>query len=252
VKDENLRPMAKSLAMDVFYEVLTTNWNVREDLKSWKICLERAIRREPRGHHLEHILDMQQIIERSFTTLKSTAEMFAELSSDIVPETLSSIASPRATLVHEPHELVASQQQKLSRSSGWASRSRQHQRAAQERQLHDISAKQHFLQQHSDDCVDLFESTTRLCDQISLSAQLVDKLSVFYRNQQNEKMNRALYILTLVSVLFNPIQTLAGVYGMNFENLPELHYENGYYWWWGINGFIVVMLLFFMKWKHMI
>ena len=36
-------------------------------------------------------------------------------------------------------------------------------------------------------------------------------------------------LLTLISVIFIPITFLAGLYGMNFDNIPELHHENGYH-----------------------
>jgi magnesium transporter len=35
--------------------------------------------------------------------------------------------------------------------------------------------------------------------------------------------------LTIVSAIFIPLTFIAGVYGMNFQHMPELQYQNGYY-----------------------
>jgi magnesium transporter len=46
---------------------------------------------------------------------------------------------------------------------------------------------------------------------------------------QGQRMNEIMKILTIVSAIFIPLTFLAGIYGMNFDNIPELHYVNGYY-----------------------
>ena len=47
-------------------------------------------------------------------------------------------------------------------------------------------------------------------------------LGEYYRAVQEDRMNRTLYILTLVTSVFVPAQFLTGLYGMNFEVMPEL------------------------------
>ncbi|KAJ0394016.1 hypothetical protein P43SY_006848 [Pythium insidiosum] len=53
-----------------------------------------------------------------------------------------------------------------------------------------------------------------------------------YHSIQSAKQNRVSFLLTLVAAIFLPAQFLTGLYGMNFENMPELHYRYGYYLWW--------------------
>ena len=42
------------------------------------------------------------------------------------------------------------------------------------------------------------------------------------------KQNRIMTVLTIVTVIFMPLTLIAGWYGMNFENMPELHAKFGY------------------------
>lgn len=62
---------------------------------------------------------------------------------------------------------------------------------------------------------DVLENVTGLLNlHISLSAQ---------------KTNEVMRVLTVFSIFFLPLNFLAGVYGMNFDNMPELHHESGYF-----------------------
>jgi len=42
-------------------------------------------------------------------------------------------------------------------------------------------------------------------------------------------MNEIMKTLTIVSAIFIPLTFIVGVYGMNFDNMPELRYQNGYF-----------------------
>jgi magnesium transporter len=50
-----------------------------------------------------------------------------------------------------------------------------------------------------------------------------------YYAVQGQRMNEIMKVLTVVSAIFIPLTFIVGVYGMNFENMPELKYKNGYY-----------------------
>jgi magnesium transporter len=62
-------------------------------------------------------------------------------------------------------------------------------------------------------------------------------------HRTNKVMNR----LTVVSVVFLPLTFLCGVYGMNFEVLPELKWQHGYALFWLTATVIVVGLLIVMR-----
>jgi magnesium transporter len=53
--------------------------------------------------------------------------------------------------------------------------------------------------------------------------------------------------LTVVSIIFMPLTFLCGVYGMNFEEFPEIKWEYAYLGFWVLVAVIVAGLLFIMK-----
>lgn len=76
----------------------------------------------------------------------------------------------------------------------------------------------------------------------------VEGLKNAFGAHQQDRMNRRLEILTVVSVIFMPLTFMAGVYGMNFDNMPELHHEYGYFILWGTMLAVAVgLVIFFYK-----
>ena len=59
--------------------------------------------------------------------------------------------------------------------------------------------------------------------------QTLEGLTNIYFSSISHKMNEIVKVLTLVSTIFIPLTFIAGIYGMNFDNMPELHYNNGYF-----------------------
>jgi magnesium transporter len=53
--------------------------------------------------------------------------------------------------------------------------------------------------------------------------------------------------LTIVSAIFIPLTFIVGVYGMNFDNMPELRFENGYYTVVGFMALIVLGMIYYFK-----
>jgi len=68
-----------------------------------------------------------------------------------------------------------------------------------------------------------------------------------YMSLVSHRTNEVMKRLTVVSVVFLPLTFLCGVYGMNFENLPELRWTHGYQLFWGAVALIVATLLGLMR-----
>jgi len=73
-----------------------------------------------------------------------------------------------------------------------------------------------------------------------------------YMSMVGHRTNRVMNRLTVVSVIFLPLTFLCGVYGMNFEVLPELKWEYGYALFWIMVGGIVSVLLWYMRNKKLL
>ena len=66
--------------------------------------------------------------------------------------------------------------------------------------------------------------------------------------EASHRTNEVMRTLTLFSVVFLPLSFIAGVYGMNFDNIPELRYQNGYFWTLGGMGLISLgLLIWFLR-----
>jgi magnesium transporter len=74
-----------------------------------------------------------------------------------------------------------------------------------------------------------------------MSLQLA--MSNLHISEASHKTNEVMRTLTLFSVVFLPLSFIAGVYGMNFENMPELRHPSGYHYVLGAMGFIALSLL---------
>jgi magnesium transporter len=71
-----------------------------------------------------------------------------------------------------------------------------------------------------------------------------------YISVASHRLNQIMKVLTIVMAVFVPLSFLAGIYGMNFENMPELHSPSGYFILLGVMGTIAtILLLGFRKMK---
>lgn len=95
----------------------------------------------------------------------------------------------------------------------------------------------------------LHQKTIELLDQVDYDLNTLDSASNFFYTAQSHKMNEVMKTLTIVSAIFMPITFLAGIYGMNFDRIPELHAKNGYFIVIGVMLFIVLTMIFYFKKK---
>lgn len=96
----------------------------------------------------------------------------------------------------------------------------------------------------------LHQKCLELLEQIESDMGMLESASNFFFSSQSHKMNEIMKTLTIVSAIFIPLTFIAGIYGMNFEHMPELKYENGYYTILIIMFIIVVgMMIYFKKRK---
>ncbi|MFY9151283.1 MAG: magnesium/cobalt transporter CorA [Prolixibacteraceae bacterium] len=75
---------------------------------------------------------------------------------------------------------------------------------------------------------------------------LNDQMNIYHANLDS-KANEIMKVLTVFSAFFIPLSFVAGVYGMNFDNLPELHFKYGYLYFWAVLLAITISLSIYFK-----
>lgn len=78
---------------------------------------------------------------------------------------------------------------------------------------------------------------------------LMDQLNVFHATV-SYKLNDIMKFLTIFSVIFIPLTFIAGLYGTNFDNIPELHYKYGYYAMLLVMLFVVLVMVYYFRKKR--
>jgi magnesium transporter len=94
--------------------------------------------------------------------------------------------------------------------------------------------KETILKLHS-----VYDHLIKLLDDISDNREMANNIREGYISTNSHKMNHIMKTLTSVSIIFMPLTFIVGVYGMNFVNIPELHYKDGYFVCWGVMLLIV-------------
>jgi len=96
---------------------------------------------------------------------------------------------------------------------------------------------------------DLYDHILRAVDGIEGYRDTVSGLLDLYMNSISNKMNEIMKVLTIIATIFIPLTFIAGVYGMNFDNMPELHFPNAYFYALGSMVLIFLGMLWFFKRK---
>lgn len=87
---------------------------------------------------------------------------------------------------------------------------------------------------------DLYDHLYRMAEMSDSYLQLLDSALQSYRSSQDDDLNEMLRVLTLVSATLLPISVIAGIYGTNFDVIPELDWRWGYYAMWGLFALIIL------------
>ena len=99
---------------------------------------------------------------------------------------------------------------------------------------------------------DLHDHAIRVIDTVETYRDLLSGMMDIYLSSVSNKMNEVMKVLTIITTIFVPVTFIAGVYGMNFDNMPELHSRWGYAATWAVMlSSIISLLIYFRKKKWM-
>jgi magnesium transporter len=96
---------------------------------------------------------------------------------------------------------------------------------------------------------DLIELVNQTLESIEIYYTMVTDQLNLYNSYVNNKANEVMKFLTMFASIFIPLTFLAGVYGTNFDFLPELHYKYSYFIMWGVMVTMSVSMLIYFKKK---
>jgi magnesium transporter len=98
---------------------------------------------------------------------------------------------------------------------------------------------------------DVYDHTIQVIDTIETFRDMVSGMLDIYLSSVSNKMNEVMKVLTIIATIFIPLTFVAGIYGMNFEFMPELKWHWVYpEAFWGTIAVIAGLMLFYFKRKR--
>ncbi|ADB38288.1 magnesium/cobalt transporter CorA [Spirosoma linguale] len=94
---------------------------------------------------------------------------------------------------------------------------------------------------------DLSDHVNQVIETLDSYRELIAGLMDVYYSIVNNRMNSVMKTLTIVSAIFIPLTFIAGIYGMNFSNMPELRSPTGYFWTLLVMGCIALGEIIYFK-----
>lgn len=96
---------------------------------------------------------------------------------------------------------------------------------------------------------DIYDQTIQVLDTLESLRDVLSGVLDIYLSSISNRMNEIMKVLTIISTIFIPLTFFAGVYGMNFEYMPELHFKYSYPILWFVLILIVIIMIRLFKRK---
>lgn len=94
---------------------------------------------------------------------------------------------------------------------------------------------------------DLYDHVIHVMDTVDSFRDILSGLQDLYLSNVSNRMNDVMKVLTIFTTLFVPLTFVAGVYGMNFQHMPELAWRWSYPVFWAVILVLAVVMLFFFR-----
>jgi magnesium transporter len=179
--------------------------NVRERIRSGK----GRIRRMGPDYLMYSLLDT--IVDEYFKIMERMSDHIEELEDSVVTD-------PRPEDLQDIHRLK--REMIFLRKSVWPLRELIGGLERGESPLIQ-KATQRFLR-------DVYDHTIQVIDTVEIFRDMLSGMHDTYLSSLSNRMNEIMKVLTIIATIFIPVTFLAGIYGMNFEFMPELKWRWGY------------------------
>jgi magnesium transporter len=175
---------------------------------------------------------LDAVVDHYFVVLETVGERIETLEDELV-------ADPRQETLHTIH--ILKREMLFFRKSVWPLREVV---AALERTESSLiqPSTNIFLR-------DVYDHVIQAIDNVETFRDMLSGMLETYLSSVSNRMNQVMKILTIISTIFIPLTFLVGVYGMNFEHMPELKWRFGYFLVWGIMIAVGGGLIYFFKRK---
>jgi magnesium transporter len=97
---------------------------------------------------------------------------------------------------------------------------------------------------------DIYEHTIEILESLELQRETITSLVEIYMTHLSIKQNEVMKTLTIIATIFIPLTFIAGVYGMNFEVMPELEWKYSYLVIWILFILTTMAMLYYFKKKR--
>ncbi len=175
------------------------------------------------------------IVDQYFEVLEALSEKIEALQ-DLV------VSDPKPETLHKIHNLK--RQLLFLRRAVWPLREAANSLSRSECPLLQESTKIFFR--------DVYDHVIQIVDTIETLREMVSTSLDIYLSSISYRLNTVMKVLTIITTIFMPLTFIVGIYGMNFEHMPELKWEWGYPLVLGLMVTIVIAMLGFFKGKKWI
>lgn len=176
---------------------------------------------------------MDTIVDRYFIILEKSSERIEYIEEEVVD-------NPSTETMRDIHKMK--REMIFLRKSVWPLREVVNSLTREESELIQENTQLYFR--------DVYDHTIHVIDAIESFRDMVSGMLDIYLSSISNKMNEVMKVLTIFASIFIPLTFIAGIYGMNFQYMPELNWKWGYF---SVLGFMVAvgisMLFYFKRYK---
>ena len=189
----------------------------------------RGVMREQGPGYLAYAL-IDAMIDRYYPVVQLLSENLEELE-DFVVE------NPHPEVLHRIHALR--RKLVILRRVGWPQRDALHMMIRDDTPF--------FAEQEKVYLRDTLDHMAQIVELIDSSREMASDLADAYLSNVSHRTNEIMKVLTLMASIFIPLTFVAGIYGMNFDNMPELHTKYGYFVVWGVMALLATGMAWYFR-----
>jgi magnesium transporter len=175
---------------------------------------------------------MDMIVDHYFIILEKLGERIEELEDKVVTD-------PRPETLQEIHRLK--REMVFLRRSVWPLRELINGLERGESSLIQKSSRIYLR--------DVYDHTIQVIDTVETYRDMLSGMHDTYLSSISNRMNEVMKVLTIIATIFIPLTFIAGIYGMNFEFMPELRWRWAYFIVWGVIAVVAVSMVIFFRRK---